>query len=384
MELSIHDQIFEQISHAKKIVIALPEVLTAAALASGLALLLFLKKLEKDASVVSSGKLPENLEFLPNSQSLTAEMVIGKSLAVLVDTTLKKVDEISYQTAENKLSIFLKGKDTAFTPQDISFASEKFPLDLLIILDCKSLDDLGKLFEKNADLFFETPTINIDNKAGNEYFGAINLVDITASAVAEVLAGLFEKYEKTLLDEDIATCLLTGIITRTNSFQHAQTTPKAFLKASELIALGGRQQEIIKNIFKTKSLPLLKLWGRALARLKLDDENSTVYSLLNLADFAKAEADNVDLTLVIKELFENIYGYKIVGLICEIGETTVRILAALHAQIDQRKFMQALGVSGKLQNGVSGPYKILDVSLPNTTLAEAESKFAEAAKNVAS
>lgn len=382
MELNIQEQIFEQISRAHKIIIVLPEVLTADAAASGLALLFFLKKLEKDASLASSGELPENLQFLPNSRGLTSEMGSGKSLVVMLDTSAKKLDEISYQTAEDKVSIFLKGKTEGFTPQDISFAQEKFPLDLIIILDCKSLDDLGKLFENNADLFFETPKINIDNKPGNEYFGAINLVDITASAVAELLAGLFEKYEKTLLDEDIATCLLAGIIARTNSFQRAQTTPKAFLKASELIALGGRQQEIVKNIFKTKSLPLLKLWGRALARLKLDEENSTVYSLLNSADFAKAEANDVDLTLVIKELLENIYGYKIVGLICEAAENEIRILTALHAQIDGQKFTQALGVSGKLQNGAGGQYKILDANLSGISLVEAETKFMEAVRGL--
>ena len=149
------------------------------------------------------------------------------------------------------------------------------------------MEDLGSLNEHNADLFFETPKINVDNKAENEYFGAINLVDVTATSVAEILAGLLQEYEAQLLDEDILLpCLLTGIISKTQSFQHVQTTPRAFLKASELVALeGGRQQEIIKNIYKTKPLSLLKLWGRALARMKIQEDIKAIHSVPTGVDF---------------------------------------------------------------------------------------------------
>jgi len=38
------------------------------------------------------------------------------------------------------------------------------------------------------------------------------LVELTATSVAEILAGLLEQFEAALLDEDIATALLTGIM----------------------------------------------------------------------------------------------------------------------------------------------------------------------------
>src|SRR5436853_634902 len=121
MELSPEQQIFEQINHANKIVIALPEVLTADAVASGLAFSLFLKKQEKDVVVLSSGKLPESLKFLPSSSQVTAEIAGGKSLVIMVDTSVKKLDEISYQTEENKVSIFIKAKGEPLISEDVSF-----------------------------------------------------------------------------------------------------------------------------------------------------------------------------------------------------------------------------------------------------------------------
>jgi nanoRNase/pAp phosphatase (c-di-AMP/oligoRNAs hydrolase) len=384
MELSADQQIIETLSKAKKVLIALPQYLTADCVASGLALALFLKKMEKDVEVASSGKLPENLKFLPAANLLKSELAASKSLVVVVDTSVKKLDEISYQSTDNKVEIYLKAKEDMLTAQDISFNSEKFPVDAIVALESKSLGDLGTLFEQNTDLFFETPKINIDNHPGNEYFGAINLVDVTASSVAEILSGLFEKFENQLVDEDIATCLLTGIITKTNSFQHVHTTPKAFLKASELIALGGRQQEVVKNIYKTKSLPFLRLWGRCLARLKMPDSLPAVYSLLNMNDFAKAGAEPKDLPGVLKELVSNISHYKVVAVISELAEKEVKFLASAHIQVDAEKFLRQMGGNGKvLENGSNGQFKILDISFSDVSLADAEQKFLEAVKLVA-
>ena len=105
-------------------------------------------------------------------------------------------------------------------------------------------------------MFYETPVINIDHHASNNDFGQINLVDVVAASTTEVLYKVLleaeQKYEKKLITEDVATLLLAGIITDTGSFQHANTSPKSMEVSAELLDLGARQQEIIKNIYKTK------------------------------------------------------------------------------------------------------------------------------------
>ena len=377
MELSVTEQIFEQIKKAGKILIALPEALSADSLASGLALRAFLSKQQKDVILGSSGQVPDNMKFLPGSNDVRSSIAAGKSLVVTLDTSIKKLDEISYETKDEKVEIFLKPKDGEFTAEDISFSRDKFPLDLVITLEAKSLEDLGKLYEQNTDLFFETPKINIDNQSGNEYFGAINLVDVTATSAAEILTGLFGQYEQQLIDEDVATCLLAGIIAKTHSFQHVQTTPKAFLKASELITLGGRQQEIIKNIYKTKSLPLLKLWGRALARMKTQEQASAIYSILNSVDFEKAEGSAADVMLVLKEFVDNISGYKIIALITEAEKGSFSFSAAVHEQIPADEFLSALGLGGKIFNYQFGNYKVLQIDNLSMSLEQLETKFLE-------
>jgi len=379
MELSTEQQIFDILGKAKKVLIALPESLTPDSVASGLALALFLRKLEKDVEVASSGPLPEGLKFLPGADTIKVDIGEGNSLVVTVDTSVKKLDEISYQTTDDKVHIYLKAKTGHLTADDVSFSEENFPVDAIVTLECRSLGELGGLFERHSELFYNAPKVNIDNRAGNEYFGAVNLVDITASSVAEILSSLLEKYEAALLDEDIATCLLTGIITKTNSFQHAQTTPRAFLKASELVSLGGRQQEVIKNVYKSKSLPLLRLWGRALARLRLPENLPIAYSMLNANDFLKAEASETDLPGVLKEMLSNVSGYKVVAVLSELPAGGTRLLAAVHLDIDAEGFRQKLGGEGRVTEYQAAPFKIVDVRL-GQDLARAEDGLLEAAK----
>jgi len=292
------------------------------------------------------------------------------------------LEEISYQTSADKAQIFLKDKDREFTPQDLSFSTEKFPVDLIFVLGCKSLEDLGGLYEQNTDLFFETPKINIDNHPDNEYFGQINLVDIAVSSTAEILAEFLQKYEQQLVDQDIATCLLLGIISSTRSFQHVQTTPKAFLKAGELVALGARQQEIIKNIYKTKSLSLLKLWGRALARMKILDQEKTVYSVLNQVDFEKAGAGEQDLLPVLAEFIDNISGYNIIAVLAEPAQNSQRLVLAVHEQIPAQKLADSLGAGAKILSQTIGNYKIIEQSFENDSLENLEARFLDAIKSL--
>ena len=380
MENNITKQIFDTLNKANKVLIALPEKTTADALASALALRLFLQKMGKDAGVAYSGILPENLGFLPSVSQIKSDISGGKSLVLVVNTSVKKLEELSYQTEADKVNIYLKSKDGNFTEADISFAQDKFPLDAIIALGGKSLESFGQLFERHADLFFETPKINIDNKPGNEYFGAINLVDINATSLAEMLTLMLGQYEQQLIDEDIATCLLTGIITQTHSFQHVQTTPQSFLRASELVALGGRQQEVVKNLYKTKSLSLLKLWGRALARLKVLEAGRAVYSVLNLLDFEKAGSSAEDLPLVLLEFLNSMESFKIVSLVAEVPGGGIRVLSAVHSQLKTEDFLSAFG-QGVVSDLNSGLYKMIDVSLEGVSLAEAENKLLSAINN---
>jgi nanoRNase/pAp phosphatase (c-di-AMP/oligoRNAs hydrolase) len=380
MELSLHQQIADYINRSRKVLLALPLHVTVDRLCSAYALNNILAKLGKETVIASAAGALPNVNFLPDLPPVLTEINSGKSLVVNVATTKAQLDELSYQTEADRVQIFLKAKDSGqFLPEDVTVSAASENYDLVITLGAQSLEDLGGLYHKSTELFFNTPKINLDIDAGNEYFGTINLIDVTASSIAEVAAQIIASLEQAVTDENVATSLLGGIIANTHSFQDAVTTPKTLTTASALIAQGARQQDIIQSLYKTKDFSLLKLWGRALARIKTIPEVSLLYSLLTRSDFEKTGEDNDRLMLVLRELLENVTGFKTVALLGE-QEQGVRVLIAglPHANI--------LGTVRKLTkeavNAIPllGLYQVVVVDLPSASLADAEQQLLSAAR----
>jgi len=132
-----------------------------------------------------------------------------------------------------------------------------------------------------------------------------------------ILQELERQHGSELIDEDVATLLLVGIITDTGSFQHSNTSPEAFEVAAELLDRGARQQEIIKHVFKTKSLATLKLWGRVLSQIKYKPELKLVYSTISLQDLEETGTTPDDSGGIIDELMTHAPDAEVVMLLKE-------------------------------------------------------------------
>lgn len=301
MENDLTNQIIAKLSSANNFLI-LAMGNNGDSLSSALALRSFLKKLDKEAVLMSMSPVQSKFNFLPGFQEISKDIKPIRNFVIDVSTKRTGLAELSYEKENDILSIFLKPVSGQFSPQEVTFRVSPHQYELLILVGIGSLDQLGLFYSDQTDLFFETPILNVDFKASNENFGQFNLINLAASSCSEVVFDLISKFEASLIDETIATQLLAGIIDQTNSFQHIRTTPQAFLKASQLVSLGAKQQEIIANLYKSKSLGLLKLWGRVLARLKQDQGASLVYSAVNQQDIEKAEAEEEDVNLIIREM----------------------------------------------------------------------------------
>ena len=190
--------------------------------------------------------------------------------------------------------------------------------------------------------------INLDHHAGNDFFGKINWVDLTATSSAEILVSLIESLarEKPLIDEDIATGLLTGIITDTGSFQNANTTPKSLTVAAQLVAAGGRQQEIIRHVFKTKPLTTLKLWGRILESVRLDSEGRFIWAKISRDDFQATGAQETETSGIIDELLKSAPNIDFVLLLAEKSGELDGSLRAVAPGVDVSLIAKLFGGGG--------------------------------------
>lgn len=309
MELTPKQQTTQTIAAAQKILVLTHVNPDGDALGSLIALFLVLKKLGKEVTAVAPETIPGTFSFLPNAQDLTKSFSGTKDFIITLNTSQVRVDRLGYKHVpeENKLNIVITPIGGTFKNEDVSFSYGSFKFDLVIVLDSPDLDRLGPTYDAQTSLFYETPVINIDHHSGNDFFGKINWVDLTATSTAEILVSLMESLarETPLIDENIATALLTGIITDTGSFQNANTTPKSLTVAAQLVAAGGRQQEIIRHVFKTKPLSTLKLWGRILESVRLDAAGKFIWAKIARADFEAAGAQETETSGVIDELLKS-------------------------------------------------------------------------------
>lgn len=288
---------------------------------SALALFEGLKKLDKKVTVVSADPVPNSLRFLPSAEIIGDVINGSRDFIVTLDCNEAQVDKLKYEIVDNKVNIIITPKNGKFSEQHVSFKQSGPDFDLVIAVDTADINQLGSIYQDNTDFFYSVPVINIDHHISNSGFGKINYVDTAASSATEILFEIFkaleQKVQKKLVDNKVATYLLTGILTDTGSFQNPNTTPKSLEASAELVERGAAQQEIIKHVFRTKELSTLKLWGEILSKIETDEKHKMVWSTVTKADFAKANAKTEEVSGLIDDMLVNAPGAEIVFIIKE-------------------------------------------------------------------
>ena len=303
MALRETQQILEAIKRSAKPLICLPVGCGADAYASAIGLAHVLLKLEKQATIVSTGgPAPKITQFLNGWERIRTTLEQTERFTIELDASKIKVSELSYALQGDKLKIFLSPKNGSWSEKDMTVTASGYVYDLLMLIGAPDLESCGSLYREHPNLFFNTPIINIDHAPGNEHYGQMNAVDLTACACGEVCHDLIEAIDPGFIDEPAATAFLTGMIAQTKSFKSANLTPKSLATASRLLAKGAKQDVIIQNLYRTRSVPTLRLWGRALARLKADSKTKLAWTMLSRQDFLHAGCSEDQLPDLIDEL----------------------------------------------------------------------------------
>ncbi len=230
------DNIKEEIEKANDIVILTHECPDGDAVGSALAMYLTLKKLNKDVDVI----IPEysnTFKFLPGAEAIKKE-----------------------------------GKEEAY--------------DLAISVDVtgiRRMNGFAKYFE-NAKT-----KIQIDHHQVNDMFADYNFVNPDSPACAQILILVIEKLGVEI-DEEIGTCLLTGIITDTGGFKYEGVSAETFEFTSWLLTKGVNVSEIYKRVLQTKTRANFELRKLIMDRMEFIEDNKITFTYITLEDEKKAGA----------------------------------------------------------------------------------------------
>ncbi len=230
---------------------------------------------------------------------------------------------------------FLPGKELL-----ISHANLR-PRGLVIAVDCANASRLGEL----EDAMLEANSIiNIDHHPDNSMFGTVKLVDVDASATAEILYK--EAGDLGLeMDRDIAVCLYTGLVTDTGRFQFSNTSAETFRIASELVELGADPNRLYEEIFQGDTLSYMRLTGELVSRAVFEPETGLVYVFMpqeELRRFGVEMNETEDLIDSLRTLRE----HRIAALFKEQDDGRIRVSLRSRADTDIGTVARSLGGGG--------------------------------------
>jgi phosphoesterase RecJ-like protein len=137
------------------------------------------------------------------------------------------------------------------------------PGDAVIVMEC---GDLARTGVGGLERGF---VINIDHHPGNTLYGAINWLDLSAAACAEMVFELVHELGVPLTAE-IATHVYVAILTDTGSFHYSNITPRTFDICRQCLEAGVSPPAVARSIFDSNSLGRLKLFGAVLSGMELD------------------------------------------------------------------------------------------------------------------
>jgi nanoRNase/pAp phosphatase (c-di-AMP/oligoRNAs hydrolase) len=375
MAYSDKQQIFELVNKSSQILIIFKKDWNGDVVSASLAMAEFFKKLGKKADVVCHDfKQSPALSYLPLA-SIQPQLDNLQKFIVSVDIEKTGLGEFEYKESASQLNFYITPKNGKLSQNDVTTAISGFKYDLVFLINTPDLEALGGAYDKHPDFFYSIAKINIDHSAQNEYYGNINLVNIAASSSAELVYDLINDFDSNLIDDNIATYILSGIIASTKNFKTTAVTPRTLNLAGSLISKGARRDQIIQSLYQSRFLSTLKLWGRVLSRLNNDLNDKIIWSALAASDFLETSTNPDELPDVVEELIVSMPKTEIVVLLFEEKRGEIIDIQTMVYAVKNR---DAIFIASNFNP--SGNKSLARFVLANTTLAEAQRQVIEEVK----
>ncbi|HHP51410.1 MAG TPA: bifunctional oligoribonuclease/PAP phosphatase NrnA [Moorella mulderi] len=232
---------------------------------------------------------------------------------------------------------FLPGQDTIVSGKEI-----ESPPPILVVLDSADLQRPGEGMEHL--LASARIIINIDHHVSNTRFGHLNLVDVQASATAQLVYRLLKEMGLPISGE-IATCLYTGLVTDTGSFQYENTTPEALRLAAELMELGADVATIREYLWERKPLASLKLLSLVLPTLNLAYGGEVAWMVVSQESLEKAGAGPEHVEGLVNYP-RSLAGVEVAFLFRELSPRMVKVSLRSKKRVDVNRIASLFGGGG--------------------------------------
>jgi phosphoesterase RecJ-like protein len=261
-------------------------------LGAGLALGLALRALGKRVYYFQRDPVPRNLRFLPDADRVAREL-----------------------------------------PADL-------PADTLWVFG--DMSDIGRAGEFLPPVE-RANTLNIDHHLANTRFGGLNYVLETECSTGACVLRLIEALAVHVTPQ-IATCLLTTIMTDTGCFMHSNATAEVLRISAKLVDQGADREAIVEHIYGNKRFAAVRLVGAAMAAARLDLNGRYCWTVVDDAMLAAHRADGEDTEEIVQEL-RHVDGVTAAALF-KAYDNDLRVSLRSNGAVNVQKVAQKFGGGG--------------------------------------
>lgn len=159
--------------------------------------------------------------------------------------------------------------------------------DLIIFLDFNDLNRIEDMKDTIESL--NIPKIMLDHHPYPKNIADVIISDTSVSSTSELVTHFINwTGYKEKVNKNIASCLLTGIVTDTGSFSYNSSQPDTYEALSILLETGVNKDKIYNNIYNNYSFSRMQLMGFALSERMIQvHKYNTAFIYLTKDDLKK-------------------------------------------------------------------------------------------------
>ncbi len=248
---NVRQEVIEHLKKANNVLVTVSNNPSADQLSAAIAITLVLNKLNKHATAVYSGKTPSTLEFLEPEKTIEKNTNSLRDFIIALDKA--KADKLRYKVEDQFVKIFITPYHTSINEEDLEFSQGDFNVDVVLALGVHQKTELDQAITAHGRILHDAVTISVNNNKPAE-LGNVNWYQADASSICEMLVGLIEPLQgdRALLDKQIATGFLTGVVAETERFSNNKTTPRTMNVSATLMKAGANQQLVATKLQEPK------------------------------------------------------------------------------------------------------------------------------------
>ena len=248
MDGNAKQEVAEKLRSSSSVLVTVSKDPSVDQLASALGLSLMLTALGKHTTTVFSGEIPNTMEFLDPDK--TFDKTVDGLRDFIISLDKEKADKLRYKVEDNVVKIYITPYKSKLTQDDLNFSQGDFNVDLVVGLGVHERNDLDEAITSHGRILHDAAiiTINDGRGKGKGGLGSVDWTNENASCLSEMLVSISEALEGGILDKQMSTAFLTGIVAATERFKNDKTTPKLMTMAAQLMAAGANQQQIAQNL----------------------------------------------------------------------------------------------------------------------------------------